>query len=333
VTLTKPGEPIPVVIDCDPGIDDALALCLAFASPELDVLAVSAVAGNVGLERAADNAARLLDHLGVPADVPLYAGAEAPLAGSERVPDEPVHGPGGLGGVVLAEAAREIAPGHAADALAGLLRDRPGEITVIALGPLTTIATMLRRHADVADAIGELVIMGGAVFTQGNVTPAAEFNFHADPEAAHEVLSAGLPVRLVGLDVTRAALVPAEIADVLAASPAPVGEAGRMLAYLAGRYAERFGVRAAPVHDALAVAAVVWPGLLEYTPGSAAVERAGELTRGAVVADVRGVTGRPAITRFATGVDADAFVRMLSTRISRYAAGRPVTDTSLEESA
>ncbi|GAA4573008.1 nucleoside hydrolase [Planotetraspora kaengkrachanensis] len=333
MTHTKPGERIPVVIDCDPGIDDALALYLAFASPELNVLAVSAVAGNVGVERAADNAARLLDHLAVPSDVPLYAGAGAPLAGSERVPDEPVHGPGGLGGVVFAEAARQTAPGHAADALAGLLRDRPGEITVIALGPLTTIATMLRRHPDVAGAIGELVIMGGAVFVQGNVTPAAEFNFYADPEAAHEVLASGVPIRLVGLDVTRAALVPAEIADELAAAPTPVREAGRMLAHLAGVYAARFGVAAAPVHDALAVAAVVRPGLLDYTPGSAAVERVGEITRGAVVADIRGVTGRPATIRFATGVDADGFVRLLSSRIARHTPGRSIPVESPVERA
>ncbi|MCO6009745.1 nucleoside hydrolase [Actinoallomurus purpureus] len=345
--------PVPVLIDCDPGIDDAIALLLAFASDEITVEGVTTVAGNVGIAQATANAAQVLDAAGAPPSLPLVPGFGGPLARPERVPDEPVHGPGGLGGVTLPASRRTPAPGgaHAVHRLAAQLRSRPGTRTLIALGPLTNVAGLLHQYPEAAEWVREIVIMGGAAFVPGNVTAAAEFNFHADPEAARYVLESGAPVRLVPLDVTRRAEVTRESADALAALGGTTAYAGRMLAHLADRVAERERAAAerrrvltgagwphggpapepagpvrtgdpvavARVHDALAVAAVLRPGLLGWTPAAASVECAGELTRGALVADVHGRTGREMTTLVATDVDADAFAALLAERLASYA--------------
>ncbi|MGP4011403.1 nucleoside hydrolase [Streptomyces sp. 4N124] len=316
--------PARVVIDCDPGIDDAIALFLAYASPELDVAGVTTVAGNVGLDQVVDNALRLCDLIGGPAaTAPVLRGHAGPLARALRQPDEPVHGAYGLGGVQLPEAVRPVHPGHAVDWIADQVYDSgPGEITVIATAPLTNIAALLHTHPDTRERLKEIVVMGGAAFAPGNATPAAEFNFHADPEAARYVTESGVPLRIVGLDVTRKALTPLTDADVLIADGAPVtSAAGRMLRHLVERYARRHKVRACAVHDALAVAAAVRPDLLEWTDAWVTVECAGEFTRGALVADVHGRTGLPPNARVATGVDAQAFRTFLMTRLlDRYGA-------------
>ncbi|WP_243982599.1 nucleoside hydrolase [Streptomyces sp. NEAU-YJ-81] len=315
--------PSRVIIDCDPGIDDAIALMLAYASPELDIAGVCTVAGNVGLDQVVDNALRLCDVIGGPAaDTPVLRGYAGPLARVPRHPDEPVHGAYGLGGVELPAAGRAAQPGHAVDWMADQIRDRPGEITLIATAPLTNVAALLHAHPDTRTRLTEIVVMGGAAFAPGNTTPAAEFNFHADPEAARYVTEAGVPLRIVGLDVTRQALTPLADAQALIADGAPVtAAAGHMLSHLIERYARRHMVRACAVHDALAVAAVVRPELLEWTPAWVTVECAGEFTRGALVADVHGRTGRSANAKVATGVDADAFRAFLMSRLrGRYGA-------------
>ncbi|MFC7330521.1 nucleoside hydrolase [Marinactinospora rubrisoli] len=310
----------PVVIDCDPGVDDAIALLLAFASPELDVRGVTTVAGNVGLDRATRNAGHVLDLAGAPTGLPLVAGLAGPADGSPRVPDEPMHGPGGLGGLPVPAAPRGPVPGHAVDWLAERALAEPGVLTLVALGPLSNVAALFDRAPEAAAALREIVVMGGAARAQGNVTPAAEFNFHADPEAAHRVLTSGATVRVVGLDVTRAALFPRAAAERLAALPGAAGVAGALLCGFAARYEERYGVAAVPVHDAVAVAAVTHPGLLGWESGTAAVECAGELTRGALVADLL----RPERSRdvdIALRVDADGFTSLLAGRLAGYGGG------------
>ncbi|WP_258862473.1 nucleoside hydrolase, partial [Marinitenerispora sediminis] len=308
----------PVIIDCDPGVDDAIALLLAFASPELDVRGVTTVAGNVSLEQATRNAGHVLDLVGAPAALPLVAGLAGPVSGAVRIPDEPMHGVGGLGGLPVPDGPRRPTAGNAVDWLAERALAEPGVLTLLAIGPLSNVAALLDRHPQAGPALREIVVMGGAAHAQGNVTPAAEFNFHADPEAAHRVLTSGAAVRVVGLDVTRAALFPGAAAERLAALPGAAGVAGALLCGFVARYQERYGVAAVPVHDALAVAAVTHPGLLGWEAGEAGVECAGELTRGALVADLR----RPERSRdveIALRVDADAFTALLTERLAGYA--------------
>jgi len=310
----------PVVIDCDPGIDDAVALLLAFASPELDVTGITTVAGNVGIGQVVDNALRLCDLIGVDARVPVVRGHAGPIARAVRIPDEPVHGEGGLGGVALPPSARTPNPAHAVDWLAAQLRDRgPAGTTVIATAPLTNIAALLHAHPEAASSIKEIVLMGGAAFAPGNVTPSAEFNFFADPEAARFVTEAGVPLRIVGLDVTRKALTTRADIDELLADGAPAtGAAGRMLDHLATRYEQRHGVAACAVHDALAVAATVRADLIEWTDAWVTVECGGEFSRGKLIADVHGRTGLPHNAKVATGVDTDAFRTFLVSRLLRH---------------
>ncbi|MDQ4504571.1 nucleoside hydrolase [Sinomonas sp. ASV322] len=304
----------PVVISCDPGVDDAVALALAFASPELDVLAVAATAGNVSVETSSANAAALLDLFGAPAELAVHSGASGPLRG-ERVPDEPVHGAGGLGGVRLPPSSRRIEH-DAVEHLARTILGRPGEVTLVALGPLTDVARLFAEHPRTVGALDRLVIMGGAVFAQGNVTLAAEFNFFADPEAAAAVLGAARPIELVPLDVTREAVIDRATAAGLAELPTPAGTVGRMLVGMCDAMAARGRPDVAVMHDALAVAAVLDPGLVEWADAAATVEVDGTLTRGAVVADVRGVSGRAANVRYGTAVASERFMHLLVERVT-----------------
>ncbi|MFC4562952.1 nucleoside hydrolase [Nocardiopsis mangrovi] len=308
---------LPVVIDCDPGVDDAIALLLALASPEIEVRGVTTVAGNASLADVTRNAGHVLDLGGAPAGLPLVAGLAGPIARTARIADEPIHGDGGLGGPAPAAPPRAPAAGHAVDFLAGQALAAPGEVTVVAIGPLSNVAAMLARHPQAGPALREIVVMGGAAFAQGNITPAAEYNFYADPEAARRVLESGVPVRVVGLDVTRSALFPLQAAEHLARLPGAAGAAGGLLCGFVERYRERFGVAAVPVHDALAVAGLVDPGLLDYGHGSATVECAGEVTRGALVADLR-TPGRSRTAHIALTVDADRFTALLTERLARH---------------
>ncbi|MFC3999989.1 nucleoside hydrolase [Nocardiopsis sediminis] len=309
---------LPVVIDCDPGVDDAIALLLALASPELEVRGVTTVAGNAALADVTRNAAHVLDLAGAPAGLPLVAGLAGPIARPARIADEPMHGAGGLGGLAPAGPPRAPGPGHAVDFLAEQALAAPGALTLVAIGPLSNVAALLARHPQAGPALREIVVMGGAAFAQGNITPAAEFNFYADPEAARCVLESGVPVRVVGLDVTRAALLPLQAAEHLAGLAGAAGAAGELLRGFVERYRERFGVAAVPVHDALALAGLIDPGLLEYGHGSATVECAGEVTRGALVADLR-TPGRSRTVRIARSVDADRFTALLTERLARHA--------------
>ncbi|WP_349289819.1 nucleoside hydrolase [Pseudonocardia sp. Ae505_Ps2] len=237
------------------------------------------------------------------------------------MPDEPVHGPGALGGVVLPPGARLVAGtpgtgGHgpdgrgdgtaAVDLIARLARTHPGELVLLALGPLTNVARLLERDPEAAGMLAGVVHMGGAAFAPGNVTPAAEFNTYCDPEAARVVLTSGLPVRLVPLDVTRRVVLPGAVADRLAGSADPVtATAGAMLQGLVEGHARRHGVRECRVHDATAVVALLDPERFCWRRHPVDVECVGELTRGALVTDVYGRTGRPATVELALDLDPD----------------------------
>ena len=287
--MAAAASPVPVVVDCDPGVDDAIALLLALRAPELDVLGVTTVAGNAGIEIVTANAAAVLDLADAPADLPFARGAAGPLHGGERVPEA-----------------------GAPELVARLALERPGEVVLLALGPLTNVARLVAEHPDAAAALRGIVHMGGAAFVPGNITPAAEFNTYCDPEAARVVLTSGLPVRLVPLDVTRRAAFPGALSDRLAASAdGRTATAGAMLRGLTDRHEARHGTRLCIVHDATVVASVIDPSPFGWHRHAVDVECAGELTRGALVVDAFGRTGRPATVDVALELEPAAIETLL----------------------
>jgi inosine-uridine nucleoside N-ribohydrolase len=300
-----------VVLDCDPGHDDAIAILLALASPELKLLGVTTVAGNQTLERTTANAIRVLDHVGR-ADVPVAAGAARPLVAAARVARE-VHGETGLDGPELPPPGREPEPTHAIDWLAQTLLAAPGAVTLVPTGPLTNIALFLARYPELQSRVARVVLMGGAI-GEGNTTPAAEFNVWADPEAAQRVFSSGLDVTMVGLDVTHRALMTPEHARQLAGS----GRAGRLVAdlcaFYSGVHRRRYGWEGAPVHDAVALAHALDLDLLQLQRCGVTVETGDGLSRGRTHVD-RTQTRPWPLCQVAVDIDAPRFLRLLVERI------------------
>jgi len=272
-----------LLLDCDPGLDDALALLLAHTDPALDLVAVTTVGGNVALDNTTRNALELREHLGF-GDVPVAAGAAGPLTRETKNAAE-VHGVGGIGDVTLPPATLPLDPRHAVDVIIDTLRDSPGEIHLVATGPLTNIALALRAEARIAEWAASFVIMGGA-FTRGNTTPAAEFNMYADPEAAAEVFDAGWEVVMVGLDLTLQALVDERIKTRML----DLGPIGRDLVVPLATYWNDpqdpdWGGQA--VHDVCAVAYLSRPELFTSVPARVEVETEGTWTAGMTVTDFR----------------------------------------------
>jgi inosine-uridine nucleoside N-ribohydrolase len=304
---------VPVLIDCDPGHDDAMALLLALASPELELLGVTTVHGNTTLDRTTANALRVLELAGR-SDVPVAAGAERPLVGEPAVASD-VHGESGLDGPELPEPTTAPVEAHAVDFLAARLDEAPAT-TLIATGPLTNVALLLARHPRAAGRIERIVLMGGAI-AEGNVTPAAEFNIWVDPEAAARVFASGLDVTMIGLDVThRALLTPAHAAA--------LREAGRIGAFVADLHAfyarfhaDIYGWDGAPVHDALAVAHVIRGDLVHTERRNVAIDCASQLCRGRTVVDLWRRTGRPENAWVGVDLDAAGFLAFLLERLGR----------------
>jgi len=311
-----------IIIDCDPGIDDALALVYAYGHPGVELAGLTTVAGNVGLDKTTANALRVRDFLGLKG-VPVVAGSPGPLLRS-AIDARNVHGESGLGQVQLPDPATGPDPGHAADFIIDQVSAAPGEITLIAVGPLTNIALAVRRYPALTTEVSDFVIMGGSS-GRGNTTPAAEFNIAADPEAAAIVFSAGWTVTMVGLDVTLRAR-----ADT--AVRARLGTLGRladdfMLPVLAG-----YRVPSTPhgvetpdgpaVHDVCAVAHVAEPGLLSFTPAQVQVETAGRFTAGMTVTDFAAPAQRwNALV--ATGIDVPRFWDTALDSYARAASALP----------
>ena len=306
--------PTPVLIDCDPGHDDAIALLLALASPELALLGVTTVAGNQTLEKTTANAIRVLEAAGR-GDVAVAAGAERPLVREPFVAAY-VHGESGLDGPALAPPRGRAVGQHAIDFLAEQLLGSAQPVTLIPVGPLTNVALLLARHPDAAGRIGRVVLMGGAI-AEGNVTPAAEFNVWADPEAARRVFESGLDVTMVGLDVTHKALVLPEHSERLRAAGATGRLVAELLDYFGGYHREVYGFPGPPVHDAVAVAHVIDPGLLWTLPRHVAVECGSELCRGRTVVDLWRRTGRQPNAHVAVELDAQRFAELVIERVGR----------------
>lgn len=307
--------PIPVIIDTDPGLDDALAILLAFASPELDVRALTTVGGNAGLAHTTRNALRLLHLIGRD-DVPVAAGANTPLVRQDAVSAAGVHGDDGFGGVSLADAPRGADARPAVQLLVDLIEASAEPITLIALGPLTNVATLLAAYPDTAAKLAKIVLMGGGAERLGNVTPTAEFNIWYDPDAAKRVFASGLPITMIGLDVTHKAITHAEDWEPLRAQGGPVAEAVTgMVDFYTRTYRENLGIEGTAQHDALAVAAVIAPELVTTSALYVDVECSGPLTIGMTVVDLHNVTGREPNAEVGLGVDSAAFNALLVGRI------------------
>jgi purine nucleosidase/pyrimidine-specific ribonucleoside hydrolase len=306
----------PILIDCDPGHDDAIALLLALASQEVVLLGVTTVAGNTTLERATANAIRVLEHVGR-VDIPVAAGADRPLA-RPLVTSAHVHGESGLDGPTLPPPAASPVARHAVDFIADTVLASGKPVTLIPTGPLTNVALFLTRHPEAAARVERIVLMGGAI-AEGNVTAAAEFNVWVDPEAARAVFASGLDVTMVGLDVThRALLTPADAEQLRSA-----GSAGSLVAELLDfflRFHTRtYGMAGSPIHDAVAVAHVVRPGLVETVDRHVAIECASELCRGRTVVDLWRRSDVPPNAHVAVGIDADGFRELLIGRLATLA--------------
>jgi purine nucleosidase len=302
---------VKILLDCDTGVDDALALLYLaplIRSGEVELVAAGTVHGNVAPETGALNTLRVLERAGVPG-VPVAVGAARPMAQPLHLAAN-VHGTDGLGGLGLPAPEARPVETSAAERLAALAREHPGELTLLAIGPLTNVAIALLLEPSLPRLIRQVVVMGGAFDHQGNITSHAEANIWHDPEAAELVLSAGWPVTLVPLDVTHATALDGEWLDRLAAADGEIARfAGRLLESYVAWYRRSLGVRGAVIHDALAAMLMVDPSLGEYAERPVRVELRGEHTRGTTLWDRRRYAeegDRPAVT-VAVRADAEAF--------------------------
>jgi len=304
-----------IVIDTDPGQDDAVALLTALASPELDVAAITTVAGNVPLRRTTANALAMVELAGR-TDVPVFAGCERPMV-RRLVTAEHVHGPTGIDGADLPDPALAAAPGHAVDALIELLLGAEAT-TVCLLGPQTNLAMAMVREPSVVGHIDEIVLMGGGCFEGGNTTPAAEFNIHVDPHAAHVVFTSGIPITMMPLDVTHQALTTdARVARFRALGTAAGDAVAGMLDFFDRHDQAKYGTDGAPLHDPCVIAYLLLPDLFTGRRCHVAIEHRSELTMGMTVIDWWGVTGNEPNAMVMRWIDADAFFALLLERISR----------------
>ena len=270
--------PFRVIIDTDPGVDDALALLLAIRSPELKIEGITAVAGNVPLELTLPNALRMVEIAGR-RDIPVAAGAKAPLV-RRLVTAAYAHGENGLGGAVFPEPKIKPVSEPAAEFIRQVVRKYPGEVTLITLGPQTNVATVLNSDPEIAAKVKSVVMMGGSL-SGGNITPAAEFNVYVDPEAARIVFQSGIPITMVGLDVTRKTSLTEDHVRLLEAAQNPVSQAAAKIARNAINHNREQGFLVGPnMHDSLAVAGFLDPSLLKWKQYYVDVETVGELTAG-----------------------------------------------------
>jgi pyrimidine-specific ribonucleoside hydrolase len=306
----------PVILDCDPGHDDALAILLALARPELDVLAITTVGGNAPLAATTRNALRVLTLLGR-TEIPVAAGAAAPLLRPLHVADD-VHGASGLDGADLPEPTSTVRPEGALELLRTTIEASPVPVTLIPTGPLTNIALLARAYPRVLDRVGRICLMGGAV-GEGNLTASAEFNIWADPEAAAIVFDCGRPITMIGLDVTHEARMTHADADRLAALGSRTGRVfADLLRFFARFHLERYGWDGSPIHDAVAVANVAIPGLVATKSYHVDVETISELTRGRTVVDLHGLTGRSANADVGLAIDRARFVDLIVEAVARF---------------
>ena len=312
--MTAPRK---IIIDTDPGQDDAVAILLALASTELEVLGITAVAGNVPLPLTARNARVVCELAGRP-DIRVFSGCAAPMT-RKLVTAEYVHGKTGLDGITLPDPTMPLQDQSAVDFIIDTLRALPeGAVTLCPLGPLTNIATAFQRAPDIIPRVAEIILMGGAYFEVGNVTPAAEFNIYVDPEAAQIVFKSGVPLVVMPLDVTHKVLTTRPRVEAFRALGTRVGHAVASWTDFFERYdMAKYGSQGAPLHDPCVIAYLLRPDLFQGRHVNVEIETQSDLTRGMTVADWWRVTDRPANAMFMGSVDAEGFYALLTDRIAR----------------
>jgi purine nucleosidase len=310
-------SPIPVIIDCDPGVDDAIALLLAFCAPDaLEILAVTTTAGNVDGPQTARNA-RMIRQIAGREEVPVYLGADVPLARPPAGASH-FHGESGLGDLPLFEAAAPAAPGHAVEAIIALAMSRPaGAVRLAVTGPMTNLALALRKEPRLAAHLGPVVAMGGARTEGGNMTASAEYNIWADPDAAAEVLAAGLDITLIGLDATHQVRADPARVKALSGLRTPSGQAALALLDFAYRtQLTLVGWDNPPLHDPCTIAFLLDPALFETRPANIQVETVSDLTRGHTAVEFRLDGAHPANARWAVRADAPGVFALIQDRLA-----------------
>lgn len=311
------AKPIPMILDGDPGHDDAIAWVIARASSAIKILAVTSVAGNQTIEKTTYNAQRVCALIGL--DVPIGMGLSAPLlAPLMNAPS--IHGESGLDGPPLPEPQRGISPLRAVELMAEVLQQSAEPVTIVATGPLTNVAALLLTHPELTHKIRQISLMGGGI-AYGNWTPAAEFNILVDPEAANVVFTSGVPLMMAGLDVTERALVLPEDFQRIREIGNPVSDIVWQWLEFFYRFHRSIGYAGAPMHDPCAVAALLHPELFEIKDLYVQVETTGEYCCGTTVGDVYGVTGKAPNARCILNVDRDKFADLLVDSIKFYSEG------------
>lgn len=305
-----------ILYDCDPGHDDAVALMLAAGSPELELLGVTIVAGNQTLDNTGRNACHVLQWLGRE-EIPVYTGCERPMV-RDRVTAGDIHGETGLDGPVFPPLRKRPEPEHAVRFLVRTLMSSQGDVTVVTSGPMTNLAMALRMEPAAAEKIRRIVLMGGS-YTNGNVTPAAEFNILADPEAAHVCFTAGRPVTMIGLDVTRKVLCYPEIVERMARADTC---ASRLFVDLMGHFCrtqkEVFGWEGGPLHDPVTIASLLDPALVVTKPMNVRIDLSHGESYGRTNCDAFGYLGLPTTADVAVDIDVPRFWDIIETGLRRY---------------
>ncbi|OKL35407.1 nucleoside hydrolase [Domibacillus mangrovi] len=304
-----------IIMDCDPGHDDAIAIILAAVQPQLEILGITTVSGNAEIEKTTMNALKICDLVSL-TDVVVSKGASEPLVRlRETAPG--IHGDSGLDGPELPEPSRSWSEEHGFDTIIRLVKESNGPVTILPTGPLTNIALALSKAPEIKDNIEEIVLMGGGTF--GNWTPTAEFNIWADPEAAKKVFDSGIPIVVMGLDITHQALATKEVIDQVNKIDNNVAKiVGELLVFFASTYKEMFDFDGAPVHDVLTVAYCVAPELFKMKDVNITVETKGEFTSGTTLIDLHGVTGREVNAKFGLELDVEGFWKLMIEALKKY---------------
>src|SRR5215469_10977495 len=317
-TIPSARERRRIILDCDPGHDDAIAILLAAHAPQLKLEAITTVAGNQTVQKTSTNALKVCSLAGI-RDIPIAAGMDRPLVQQQEVAPE-IHGESGLDGPSLPAPSLTLAPVHAVDLLIDLLMSSAGDLTIVATGPLTNIATAIRREPRIVPKIQQITLMGGAIGL-GNWTPAAEFNIFVDPEAASIVFGCGRPITMVGLEVTHQAQATEEVRERIRKLSNPVAQlVDELLEFFAKSYLTVFGFPAPPVHDPCAVACLMEPDVLTSKPMRVEIELRGEFTRGRTVCDQYGKTGRAPNAHVGLEINTRRFWDLLIETLATYSA-------------